>query len=267
MRITALIIGLVVLSASCGDGPASATGADLIAVVDGDTVLMKIDGREEQVRLVGLNTPEAAECHHAPATRALETLLSGEELRVDPAGAEDRDRFGRLLRYLFAGDTLVNLALVLRGHGVALTGDHPRADEFGSAADLAWRDRLGMWSPSACGAVPPYTVAITALEADPPGDDADAPNAEFVVISSVGNAEVDLSGWILRDESSANRFRFSAGTLLPAGGDVPVHSGCGADTNTDLYWCAGPVWSNGGDTAILQTADGGVVDRRGYRSR
>jgi endonuclease YncB( thermonuclease family) len=267
MRLAAVLAALVSLSASCGDGPAAATRADLIAVVDGDTVLMRLDGTEEQIRLLGLNTPEAGECHAAAATRAIERLLRGAELRVDPAAGDERDRFGRLLAYLYAGGTLVNLAMVRQGHGLALTGDHRRADEFGSAADRAWRDRLGMWSPTACGGSPPADVVVADIEADPPGDDADAPNAEFVVISSVGSADVDLSGWILRDESSSNRFRFGAGTSLPAGGDVTVHSGCGNDTNTDLYWCAGPVWSNGGDTAILQTADGGVVDRSVYRGR
>jgi endonuclease YncB( thermonuclease family) len=265
MRLTALLIAVTALLASCSGAPTPGR-ADLLTVIDGDTVLMRVDGNEESVRLVGLNAPEAGECHESAATLALESLLAGGGLRVAPAGTDDRDRFGRLLRYLYAGETLVNLAMVRQGHGLSMTGDHPRAAEFDAAADRAWGAGLGMWDPQACGAASSDAPVITRVEADPPGADGDTPNEEFVVIGNPGATAVDLSEWTLRDESSSNRFRFPSGTLLPAGGGITIHSGCGDDTVTDLYWCAGPVWSNGGDTAILQADGGAVVARRAYRA-
>ncbi len=264
MRLAAVMIPLLVISASCGDGPSGAAHVQLVEVVDGDSLRLLIDGSVEIVRLVGLNTPEADECHAAKATTALTSMTAAGDLRVEPAGAEDRDRFGRLLRYLYSGDTLINLDMVARGHGVAVQSDHLRNDEFTLSADRAWTDRLGMWRPQACGAAPPRGVVIAVLEPDPPEDDGERPNEEYVVIRNNGGATVDLAAWRLRDESSTNRFTFAAGSALSAGASITVHSGCGIDTLSDVHWCAGPVWSNGGDTVILQAPNGSVADRFSY---
>lgn len=76
---------------------------------------------------------------------------------------------------------------------------------------------------------------------------------------------VDLSGWILRDESSSHRFEFPLGERLEPGQNLTIRTGCGNDRGEDRYWCAeDAVWSNGGDTVILQTAAGTVVDRARY---
>lgn len=256
------IIALLVSGCSLSGGEESAT---LIEVIDGDTVRLRISGSIDVVRLVGVNTPERDECHSAEATDALRSLVAIGALRLEPAGPDDRDRFGRLLRYVYAGETLINLAIVERGHGVAVAGDHSRNREFTAAGETAWAERLGMWAPEACGNTLPTRVEILSLEADPPGDDNERANDEFVVVRNTGTGTADLSGWRIRDESSTHRFQFADGSLLSAGAIVTVHSGCGVDSITDLHWCAGPVWSNGGDTVILQAPSGNVVDRLSYR--
>ncbi|NIR38769.1 MAG: lamin tail domain-containing protein [Actinobacteria bacterium] len=44
-----------------------------------------------------------------------------------------------------------------------------------------------------------------------------------------------------------------------------MRTGCGSDGGGELHWCAdGPVWSNGGDTVILQDTFGNVVAQRRY---
>jgi micrococcal nuclease len=256
-----MIIALLV--SGCSPTPVEES-ATLVQVIDGDTVRLRVSGSIDDVRLVGLNTPERDECHSAEATEALRSLVSAGDLRLEPAGPHDRDRFDRLLRYLYAGETLLNLAMIEKGHGLAVAGDHPRSGEFAAAVDTAWARRRGMWGPSACGDAVSTTIEIFALEADPPGDDNERVNEEFVVLRNTGTAAADLSGWRLRDESSTHRFQFADGSLLEAGARLTIHSGCGPDSVTDLYWCAGPVWSNGGDTAILQTPSGNVVDRLSY---
>ncbi len=256
------IIALLVSGCARSGGEESAT---LVEVIDGDTVRVQISGTIEEVRLAGLNTPERGECHSAEATAGLRSLVVAGTLLLEPAGPDDRDRFGRLLRYVYAGDTSVNLAMVLRGHGLGVAGDHTRNREFTAAAETAWAERLGMWGPAACGNTLPSEVEIFALEADPPGDDTERANDEFVVLRNVGPGTTDLSGWRIRDESSTHRFVFPDGSLLSAGALLTVHSGCGVDSMTDLHWCAGPVWSNGGDTVILQAPSGNVVDRLSYR--
>ena len=109
-------------------------------------------------------------------------------------------------------------------------------------------------------------MEVLAVEANPPGDDSDRPNEEFVVVGGFP-APVDLSGWTLRDESSSHRFEFPQGTVVAAGASITVHSGCGTGTTTALYWCEGPVWSNRGDTVVLQAANGNVADVLIYRDR
>jgi micrococcal nuclease len=74
-----------------------------------------------------------------------------------------------------------------------------------------------------------------------------------------------MSGWILRDESSKHRFRFPDSFTMEPGAAVRIRSGCGTSDASDLYWCADDaVWSNGGDSVILQTSGGTVVDRWKY---
>ena len=264
MRLAAVMIPLVVLSLSCGGGTAAPDPVQLVDVVDGDSIRLLIDGSVEHVRLVGLNTPEADECHATEARIALRSLTTRGALRVEQAGADDRDRFGRLLRYVYSEDTLINLAMLAGGHGLAVQGDHPRNDDFIVSTNQAWTDRRGMWSPRACGAAPTAGVVIAAIEPNPPGDDAERSNDEYVTIRNDGETAVDLSEWRVRDESSSNRFTFAAGSVLSAGAQVTVHSGCGIDSARDVHWCAGPVWSNGGDTAILLAPNGNVADRFSY---
>jgi hypothetical protein len=70
---------------------------------------------------------------------------------------------------------------------------------------------------------------------------------------------------MLRDESSEHRYRFPRGTRLRPGEQVTVHTGCGDDGAGDLYWCKnGPVWNNGGDTALLLDPAGNVGGRLRY---
>lgn len=72
----------------------------LVRVIDGDTVVVVLDGEQVRVRLVGIDTPEVGECGFEEAARALESILASGKLGLVDAGVDDRDRFDRLLRYL-----------------------------------------------------------------------------------------------------------------------------------------------------------------------
>lgn len=261
------LLSIAVLVAACGDPIVERGDVHLVEVVDGDTVRIEASAGIETVRLVGLNTPERDECHHAEATAALQRIVASGDVSVERAGPDDRDRFGRALRYLYSQERLTNLEMVARGHGVALATDHLRAGDFTRASEAAWRERRGMWAPDACGeeSMPP-AIRISAIEANPPGDDALDPNRETVVLRNDSTDRLALAGWMLRDESSTNRFVFPETAVIAPSAEVIVRSGCGADSDAEFHWCAGPVWSNGGDTVILQTPRGTVVDRVLYRA-
>ena len=247
-------------SASKAD-PGAAT---LIEALDGDSMEAGVDGATLEVRMIGINAPEGDECHGDPARDALEARLVERPFDLVAGEGADRDRFGRALRYVESGGEDINAWMLRNGHGVALQGDHTRNAEYAALAEEAWQDRIGMWAQDACGPAATVSLEISRLEYNPPGPDGEVPEEEYVEITNRGDAAADLTGFTLRDESSTHRYRFTTVVLDP-GASVRVRSGCTSETALDLSWCAGDaVWSNGGDTAILQDAAGNVVARRTY---
>ena len=113
-------------------------------------------------------------------------------------------------------------------------------------------------------AAPNPGIGIEEVHADAAGDDRENLNDEYVVLTNTGESTVDLSGWVLTDESGA-RYRVPEGVTLEPGQSVTVRTGSGADTASELYWDAGrPVWNNDGDTVRLFRADGTVVAEVSY---
>lgn len=145
-------------SGPAGEGPDGPTErAEVIRVVDGDTISVRIGGREERVRYIGLDAPEvanagagtAAECGGDEARTANERLITGEVLFLE-RDVSDRDRFGRLLRHAWLADAEwrpVGLELVESGAVEARSyrPDTARDDEL-DAAERRARDRgAGIW--------------------------------------------------------------------------------------------------------------------------
>jgi micrococcal nuclease len=91
-----------------------------VRVIDGDTIRARVSGVEERVRYIGIDTPERDQRCFVAATRLNERLLRRGPLRLE-FDVDRRDRFGRLLAYVYAGDTFVNLQLVRRGMADPLT--------------------------------------------------------------------------------------------------------------------------------------------------
>lgn len=133
--------------------------ATVVRVIDGDTVVLAIGGGQERVRLLGVNTPESVsptvpvQCYGHEASQALAHLLpAGTTVRVE-RDTEARDRYHRLLLYLYRTDDelFVNRWLVDQGYATTL----PYAPNTTFAADLeAARARAqatgaGLWG--ACG--------------------------------------------------------------------------------------------------------------------
>lgn len=234
------------------------------AVLDGDSLAVERDGRREEVRLAGINSPEADECYGGEARSLMQQLVGDEVILVAVAGGEDVDQFGRLLRDVWAGNAWLNVAMVEAGAAIALQTGTPAEERLVAAEDAAWQAGSGLWGSAVCG---PFTpgLRITDVRYDPPGRDFENATEESVLLQNDGDAALDIGGWVLRDESSTHRYRFPAGLTLAPGEARRVRTGCGSDAGLDLYWCAGDaVWSNGGDTVIVQTADGTVVDRWKY---
>ncbi|MBA3653717.1 MAG: thermonuclease family protein [Actinobacteria bacterium] len=169
MRFDRAITGGLValaLAALSGCGPSAgaarqaAPGAAVVTkVIDGDTLAVKIGGGTEHVRLIGIDTPEThkpntpVECFGVEATKALTRLVpTGTPLRLE-RDAELRDRYGRLLAYVYrAKDGLfVNLEMVKTGFAAAYTypPNVAHTTDIVAAAGQARDAGRGLWS--ACG--------------------------------------------------------------------------------------------------------------------
>lgn len=244
-----------------GDGePPAGVDARVVRVFDGDSLKVTIDGRDDEVRLLGINAPEPDECF-ADAARSLLADAAGDAIVI--VGTE-RDQFGRIIGYAYRGATNLNQWMVSQGGAIATTRDHELRTDFIAAEQDAILRGIGMWSTTTCtpGAGP--GISIYELEYDAPGRDDENPNGEYVVLANEGPA-VDLSRWVLRDESSSHRYVFPDGTVLAEGGFLIVYSGCGIDSDEARYWCdGGSVWNNDGDTAILIDPEGSYVAQYRY---
>jgi micrococcal nuclease len=160
-----LLVALAVLGTrGCGEADEGGGGgragkavrAEVVDVVDGDTIEVRIDGEVEDVRYIGIDTPESVtpgepvECFGMAASRENERLVGGEavELVFD---AERRDRYGRLLAYVYAGGVFVNGELVEDGFARTLeiepnTSNAERLERLEAAAG---REGAGLWSACA----------------------------------------------------------------------------------------------------------------------
>src|SRR3954467_4688914 len=128
--------------------------ATVTRVVDGDTVHIAIGGADETVRYIGVDPPESVkpntpvQCFAKAASAANERLVDGQRVRI-VYDAERRDRYGRLLAYVYrAGDgAFVNAALVREGYARTLTipPNVRFADRFASLAREARDARRGLW--------------------------------------------------------------------------------------------------------------------------
>ena len=147
-------------SAGGGDdenrGGGARADAELDHVVDGDTIVVRLAGREERVRMLGIDAPEASdtrfgrpECGGRAAADFLRARLAeGDRIAlVADASQGDRDRYDRLLRYVERdGADLARDALAAGLVAVYRTRDpFARQDAYRAAAATARDDRRGVW--------------------------------------------------------------------------------------------------------------------------
>jgi len=143
-------------SESGGAGAPDVLEEDLVPVVrvvDGDTIRVVRDGVEEPVRLIGIDTPEMGfsggirECFAREASRFTARHLEGARVQLE-LDVEHRDRYGRLLAYVWLDGRMFNEVIVRRGFAsVATYPPNVRyVDRFLTAERLARTEGQGLWS-------------------------------------------------------------------------------------------------------------------------
>jgi micrococcal nuclease len=156
-----LILGLIVLAVAAYTATAGSSSSEdasagrVTRVVDGDTIHVSVGGRDETVRYIGMDTPESVkpgtpvQCFAKRASAFNKRLVAGERVRL-VRDAEERDRYGRLLAYVYRArdGRFVNAALVRRGYAVPLTipPNVAHAKQFRRLAATARRKGRGLWS-------------------------------------------------------------------------------------------------------------------------
>ncbi len=167
-RVASVLAALVALSACDALGITEATTTTVSAtpglepnavvdyVIDGDTIDVIIAGKEERIRLIGIDTPETKkpnspiECFGPEATAFTESLLPvGTPVRIE-RDIVNRDDYGRLLGYVYRADDgiFVNYEVMRQGFGQPLSiGPNDLfAQLFTDAARAAEADDAGLWA-------------------------------------------------------------------------------------------------------------------------
>lgn len=137
--------------------------AQVNRVIDGDTVEVNIDGLQQKLRYIGINTPETVDprrtvqCFGKEASSQNKSLVEGKTVYLDKDVSET-DKFGRLLRFVYLklddGSFLfVNDYLVRQGFAYAdrYPPDIKYADKFLRAQQEAQHNKRGLWSKCPAG--------------------------------------------------------------------------------------------------------------------
>ena len=159
-------------SATRNDSPAMGRTYVVTRIVDGDT--LELDNGEI-VRLAGIDTPEVGECGFEQASAALGRLVLGRAVHLAPSD-EDRDQYGRLLRYVDLGQMDAGLRLIKLGLAIARYdsrdgyGYHPREDRY-IAWDRAARNHscprpVPLAQPATSGCASGYSPCIPSYPPD-----------------------------------------------------------------------------------------------------
>jgi micrococcal nuclease len=127
----------------------------VLRVVDGDTILVRMDGRRERVRYIGIDTPESVapgqpvECYGPAAAKENRRLVGGRTVTLW-TDRERRDRYGRLLAYVrrTADGLFVNAELVRDGFATTLRipPNVAHARRFAALEREARRAHRGLWA-------------------------------------------------------------------------------------------------------------------------
>jgi len=129
-------------------------------VIDGDTIEIERYGKAEKVRMIGIDTPETldprkpVQCFGKEASDKSKDLLSGGRVRLefDPIVGQ-KDKYNRLLAYVWSNNELVNLKLIKEGYANEYTyrsQAYKYQNEFKNAQTVAKESSVGLWSPQTC---------------------------------------------------------------------------------------------------------------------
>ncbi len=251
-------------------------------VVDGDTLDVIIDGAVERLRIIGMDTPEVVDprqgvdCFGPEASRRAKELLTNSYVRLEKDASQDeRDKYGRLLRHVFLVSGK-NFATEMINEGFAREYTYKVASKYQNEYKLAEQNakvaKNGMWAEGACDNFVKPEDRIEKISSSTGleiydiffnGNQGVLEPDEYVEIKNNG-ASINMENYTLQDKSGKT-FRFPI-FPLSSNASVKVFTGCGTNTNRELYWCykSSAIWNNTGDTAELRDAGDKILTSYSY---
>ena len=243
----------------------------VIQIVDGDTITVRMAEGDFQVRYIGIDTPEIGEPWGSGAATTNSNLVAWQWVTLVKDSSET-DQYDRLLRYVFVADTFVNYELVKLGYAAAT--DYPPdsacANSFASEEGRARDSLLAIWSSSAV--LPSaneqpvqqsdnvqiayifYDGIVSRVESD-----------EYIEIINRGTTAVNMNGWRINAGNPGQDYTFSGIELQPGQAckvyTNEIHSdSCGGGS----FFSGQAIWNNKGDCGYLYSANGEQVDEQCY---
>lgn len=122
--------------------------------VDGDTIVVNMNGKTETVRMIGIDTPEThkpntpVQCYGPAAAAYTKQVIGTGRVRLEAdSQSTNRDRYNRLLRYVYLSDgRLLEAELIKNGYGFAYTQfPFGKSDEFVQLQAQAKASNKGLW--------------------------------------------------------------------------------------------------------------------------
>jgi micrococcal nuclease len=227
----------------------------VVDVIDGDTITVLLDGLVVKVKYIGVDAPESVsrlEYLGKEARDRNRELVFGRDVLLYK-DVSDRDRFDRILRYVFVDNKFINYELVGQGYASALEEppDSACALLFTQAETSVKNQSLGIWAPHT--PQPELSLAATNVIIFSVNKE-----GEFVDLQNVGDTAIALSGWKLVSEQGEQECKL-VGTIhsyeivrIFSGIKQPGFS-CGFDK---------PIWNDSEpDPAVLYDPDGNEVAR------
>lgn len=140
----------------------SSSQHEVLRVIDGDTIEVLYEGKKRSVRYIGVDTPETVHpskptgCFGAEAAAYNHSLVAGLMVTLE-RDISDVDKYGRLLRYVYVDEKMVNLALVEGGYAQVVTypPDVRHIDIFRRAETVAREAGRGLWGSVCAGEYEP----------------------------------------------------------------------------------------------------------------
>ena len=245
--------------------------AKVFRVIDGDTIEVDIKGSLYKVRYIGIDTPETVhpqkpvEYFGKEASEKNRELVEGKVVRLEKDVSET-DKYGRLLRYVWVDDVMVNAELVRLGYAQVATypPDVKYQDLFLQLQGEAKEAGLGLWAEPSPPAPSASNVQITYIFYD--GLVTRVESDEYVEITNLGDTPKDLEGWVLKDiDEGYPSFTFPSYVLAP-GESIRVYTDeVHPEWGGISFGYGKAIWNNKDpEIAALYNAQGQEVSRKSY---